>query len=99
MLRQEASVGRNDWLVQPTPAALQWHDGPQPAAHGLARHHVDIVPGEKPAVAQRASIGRQSYGQAAFDEFDTERFGGKQMTAGTAGGQQNEGRRIVHGFN
>jgi len=67
------------------------------AAHGLARHHVDIVvgPGEQPAVAQRAGVGRQPHAKAALDQLDAERFGRKQMAAGAAGRQQDE-RRVVH---
>jgi len=68
------------------------------AAHGLARHHVDGVPGEQAAVAQRAGIGRKPHAKTALDEFDAERLGGKQMAAGAAGGQQNQGRGVVHGF-
>ena len=66
------------------------------AAHGLARHHVDIVRGEQPAVAQRAGIGRQPHPQAAPDQLDAERFGGKQMAAGAARGEKDQ--RGVHGF-
>ena len=61
------------------------------AAHGLARHHVDRVPGKQPAVAQRAGVGGEPHAKTAPDQFDAERLGRKQMAAGAARGQQDEG--------
>jgi hypothetical protein len=67
------------------------------AAHGLARHHVDHVLGEQSAIAQRAGVGDEANAQSPPDQFDAQRLGGKQMTAGAARGQQYQGCS-VHGF-
>jgi hypothetical protein len=42
---------------------------------------------EQAAIAQGAGVGCEPHTQAALDELDAQRLGGKQMTAGTAGGE------------
>ena len=65
------------------------------AARGLACDHVDHVVREQSAVAQRAVVGDEADTIAALDQLDAERFGGKQMAAGAAGGKEDE-RLWVH---
>ena len=64
--------------------------GLRPRTVSLGTTSILSFPGEQPAVAQCAGIGGQPHAKAALDQLDAERFGGKQMAAGAAGGQQNE---------
>ena len=60
------------------------------ATHGRARDDVNVPRRKRLAVAFGAMVGRKRHGDAAPAERLRERFGGKQVSAGPAGGQQNK---------
>ena len=64
------------------------------AAHGRAGDDVNAPCRERHAVALGAFIGGEIDDDAAAAERDGERFGGKQMAAGPAGGEQHDGRIV-----
>ena len=61
------------------------------------RNDVNLVCGKFARKALGAAVGHQMDRVAPGFQFMSQRFGRKQMAAGAAGGQENEGRVLVHG--
>src|SRR3954470_8605710 len=61
------------------------------SARSLARDDVDHVLREQAAVAQRALVRNEADAEAAPDQLDAERLSWKQMAAGAARGEKNQG--------